>query len=99
MVIPVAKPEDQHVRRMLPHGGHYINQRRCHCDKRAIKLRRKVVTLFYLGNVVVSRLYFLRLLLGWCSCYVCFMLLYFFLGVKAHDSSLGSHIRITLWIQ
>ena len=70
MVIPVAEPNNQHVRRMLPHGCHHINQCCCHRHKRAIKLRRRVVSLFHLVHMVVRRLYFLRLLLGWRPRYV-----------------------------
>ena len=70
MVISVAEPNDQQVRRMLPYGRHHIIECCRHRHKRAIKLRRKVVSLFHLGHVVVRRLYFLRLLLGWRSRYV-----------------------------
>ena len=72
MVIPVAKPNGQYVRRMLPHGRRHINQRCSHCHKRAIKLWRKIVFLFYLGNMVVRCPYFLHVLLGWRSYNVSF---------------------------
>ena len=98
MVIPGTEPNGEHVRRMLPHGCHHINQRWCHCHKRAIKLRRKVVSLFHLGHVVVRRLYFLRLLLGWRSRYVRLEPYIYILGGKTHPT-IGSHSRIIFWKQ
>ena len=89
MVIPVAEPNGQHVRRMLPHGCSYVNQRCRHRHKRAIKLWRKVVSLFHLGLVVVRCLYFFRLLLGWRSLHVR-LWPYIFLWCKG-----SSNFRIT----
>jgi hypothetical protein len=60
------------VHRILPHRCCYINQCCCHGHKPAIKLWRKIIPLFYLGNMVVRRLYFLCLLLGWRSHHVRF---------------------------
>ena len=90
MVIPVAEPNRQHVRRMLPHGCHHVNQRCRHCHKREIELRGNVVSLFHLVHVVVRRLCFFRLLLGWRSCHVRLEPYFFSLGVKT-----SAHFRIT----
>ena len=72
MVVSVAEPNGKHVRRMLPYGCRHINQRCRHCHKRAIKLWRKIISLFNLGNMVVRCLYFFRMLLGLRSHHVCF---------------------------
>ena len=90
MVIPVAEPNGQHVRRMLPHGCHHVNQRCRHCHKREIKLRGNVVSLFHLVHVVVRRLCFFCLLLGWRSRNVRLEPYFFSLGVKT-----SVHFRIT----
>ena len=92
MVIPSAKSNHQHVRRMLPYGRSHINQRCCYCRKRTIKLWRKVVSLYHLGHVVVRHLCFLCLLLGWRSCHVR-RYIYSFAVVKKLSSP--TFIRIT----